>query len=102
MIYARTVRRELWNFLVFEDISIFGIFEGNRKSRSGVNCGYGTGNGNNIEVKIVVKVNCSSKGFFVTSNISDHEQKELVVYWIDLLGRKNLREIMFWKKIRSK
>ena len=75
MIYAGTVRRKLWDFLVFEDIGKFGIFEGDRRRRSGADYGYGIRNGNSVGVEMGIEVNCGGKGFFVTGNVGDREQK---------------------------
>jgi len=90
--------RELRDFFVFEDISELGIFERDWCGSSG-GCGDGFG-GNVVGGEVGIKVNRSSEGFPVASDVGDREKKEFVMLWIDLMGTKDSWETTFRLGIR--
>ena len=97
MIYAGVMWRELRDFFVFEDISELGVFERDRSRGSG---GCGDGFGGNVVGVVGIQVNRGGEGFLVASDIGNREKKEFVALWIDLTGREDSRETMFWLGIR--
>jgi len=111
-IYAGSMRRELRDFFVFEDIGKLGVFGGNRSRNSGSNGRYGfegnrsrssggCGCGRNVvRGSIRIEVDRGGESFLVASNVSDCEKEKFVVLWIDLTGRKDSRETTFRLGIR--
>jgi len=99
VIYAGMAWRELWNFVVFEDISKIDVFEGDRSgSSSGCGCGFGRNIVNRGEIGI--ELNRSGESFLVASDISNCEKKEFIPLRINSLDRKDLRETTLWMEIR--
>ena len=98
VIYAGAMWRELRDFFVFEDIGELGIFKWDRSRGSG-GCGDGFG-GNVVGGDVGIKVNGGSESFLVANNVGNREKKEFIALWIDLTGKKDLRETTFWLGIR--
>jgi len=74
MIDTRTVWRELRDFLLFEDIGIVGIFEGDR-SRGGGDCRDSDMFEIQIGIGIGIKINRGGNSFLETCYINDCESK---------------------------
>ena len=97
MIYAGAMWRELRDLFVFEDISELSVFERDRSGSSG-GCGDRFGR-NVVGGEVGIKVNGGGEGFLVASDVGNHEKKEFITLWIDLMGREDSRETMFWLEI---
>ena len=97
MIYAGAMWRELRDFFVFEDIGELGVFERDR-SRSSSGCG-DRFRGNVVGGDVAIKVNGSGESFLIAGDVGNREKKEFITLWIDLMGREDSRETMFWLEI---
>ena len=97
MINTRTVWRKVWDFFLFENVSIFGVFDrngyGNGREDVGVGVGIGIGTGIEIGIEIGiengigVEIEGSGDGFLVSCNINNRECKELIPLGIEMTSR---------------
>jgi len=95
MIYTGIMWRKVRDFFIFKDISELGVLEGNWSRYSSSGSSGSRFSDNIIRSDVGIEMDYGSKGFLVTSDISNNEKKEPVVLGIDSTGRKNSRKMMF-------